>query len=47
MTDFDTHKWRLKKYYNESMDNILKAYLPLFDALYKCWISKKELGKKE
>ena len=47
MTDSNYHQWRFDRYYNEQVDNIIRAYLPLFDAIFKCWTSKKEPGKKE
>ncbi len=47
MEDYDTHKWRKDRYYNELVDNILKAYYPLFDAVYKCWAPRKDPGRKE
>ena len=31
---FDNHKLRKERYYNEQDDNILKAFIPVFDALF-------------
>jgi hypothetical protein len=45
--DFDVHKWRIERYYNEFTDNIIKAYLPIFDAVYKSGASMKEPGRRE
>jgi len=47
MKSFNNHEWREKRYYNENVDNIIRAYLPLFDALYKCYAPKKDPGRKE
>jgi hypothetical protein len=35
MNDYDTHKWRIERYYNENVDNFLKAFLPVLDAIFK------------
>jgi hypothetical protein len=45
--DYDIHKWRIERYYNEFTDNIIKAYLPIFDAVYKSYTSMKEPGRRE
>jgi hypothetical protein len=45
--NYDNHKWRLERYYNESVDNVLKAYLPVLDGVFKSNASMKEIGKKE
>lgn len=47
LKNYDVHKWRTERYYNEFADNIIKAYLPIFDAVYKSWASMKEPGRKE
>jgi len=46
MKDFTPHYWRKDRYYNEKVDNILRAYIPLFDALFNCW-TKKDSTRKE
>ena len=38
---FEYHTWRKERYYNEQVDNFLKAYLPILDALYKSWAKQK------
>ena len=35
------------RYYNENVDNYLKAHLPYIDALYKSWAPRKDPGKRE
>ena len=44
---FEYHKWRQERYYNEKVDNFLKAYLPIFDALYLSWAKQKGPTKKD
>ena len=44
---FSYHKWRQERYYNEKVDNFLKTYLPIFDALYLSWAKQKGPTKKE
>lgn len=44
---YDSNEWRIERYYNENVDNFLKAYLPYFDAIYKCWAPKKDPGSRE
>ncbi len=46
MSDYDTHKWRIERYYNENVDNFLKAFLPIFDAIFKSWAPLKDPGKR-
>ena len=38
---FEYHKWRKERYYNEPVDNFLKAHLPLIDGIYKSWAKQK------
>ena len=47
LNKFNHNEWRIKRYYNEFVDNTLKAYLPLFNALYKSYSTEKLLGKKD
>jgi hypothetical protein len=47
MKEFNIHKWRIDRYYNEQVDNFIKAHLPLFDALYKSWAPRKDPGRRE
>ena len=42
---YDHHLWRKEKYYNEEIDNYIKAFLPLLDGLYHTF-SKKEKEKE-
>ena len=44
---FEYHKWREERYYNEQVDNFLKAHLPLLDALYMSWAKQKGPRKKD
>ena len=44
---FEYHKWRQERYYNEQVDNFLKAYLPILDALYVSWTRQKGPRKKD
>ena len=44
---FEYHSWRKDRYYNEKVDNFLKAYLPIFDAIYKSWASRKTPSPKD
>ena len=44
---FEYHTWRKERYYNERVDNYLKAYLPIFDAVYKSWASRKTPNAKD
>ena len=44
---FEYHKWRKERYYNEQVDNFLKAHLPLLDALYLSWAKQKGPRKKD
>lgn len=36
--------WRIDRYYNEYVDNFIKAFLPILDAFFKSY-SKREIGK--
>lgn len=47
MQGFNVHDWRMERYYNEYVDNFLKAHLPLLDAIYKSWAPRKDPGRKE
>ena len=44
---FEYHNWRKERYYNEQVDNFLKAHLPLLDALYLSWAKQKGPRKKD
>ena len=44
---YDHHKWRKERYYNEKVDNFLKAYLPLLDGVYHSYAKQKGPRKKE
>ena len=46
MREFESHKWRIERYYNEYVDNFLKAHLPILDAVYKSWAPRKDPGRK-
>ena len=47
MQEFLIQSWRQERYYNEFVDNYLKAHLPFMDALYKSWAPRKDPGKRE
>jgi len=40
------HDFRLNRYYNEPVDNTLKAYLPILDGVFKSYCHRKP-GHKE
>lgn len=42
----DVHTFRVTRYYNEPVDNTMKAYLPILDGVYKS-ICKRKPGSKE
>ena len=44
---YDTHQWRVERYYNEQVDNFIKAHLPLLDGIYRSFASQKGPSKKE
>ena len=44
---FEYHKWRKERYYNEQIDNFMKTFLPLLDALYLSWAKQKGPTKKD
>ena len=47
INQFDNHKWRKERYYNEQVDNILKAFIPIFDALFYSYAPQKIMGRKD
>jgi hypothetical protein len=46
LNENNIHKWRIDKYYTEYVDNVIKAYLPILDAVFKSF-GRKEPGRKE
>ena len=44
---FEFHQWRKERYYNEQVDNFMKTFLPLLDALYLSWAKQKGPTKKD
>ena len=44
---YDSHKWRTERYYNEGVDNLLQAYLPMLDGVYRSWSKQKGPRKKD
>ena len=44
---FEYHQWRKDRYYNEEVDNFMKTFLPLLDALYLSWAKQKGPTKKD
>ena len=47
LNQFDNHKWRKERYYNEQVDNILKAFIPIFDALFYSYAPQQIMGRKD
>ena len=47
LNQFNNNKWRVERYYNEGVDNILKAYIPIFDALFYSYAPQKIMGRKD
>ena len=47
INQFDNHKWRKERYYNEQVDNILKAFIPIFDALFYSYAPQQIMGRKD
>ena len=47
LNQFDNHKWRKERYYNEEVDNVLKAYIPVFDALFYTYAPQQIMGRKD
>ena len=47
LKNFNNYKWRIERYYNEFTDNVIKAYLPLFNAVYKSVANEKIVGRKD
>ena len=47
INQFDNHKWRKERYYNEQVDNILKAFIPIFDALFYTYAPQQIMGRKD
>ena len=44
---FDAHQWRKERYYNEQVDNFLKAFLPVLDGVYLSNAKQKGPRKKD
>ena len=44
---YEYHNWRKERYYNEQVDNFMKTFLPLLDALYLSWSKQKGPTKKD
>jgi hypothetical protein len=44
---FGYHKWRMERYYNEPVDNFLKAFLPILDGVYLSVAKQKGPRKKD
>ena len=47
LSQYSANLWRQERYYNEMVDNVMKAYLPIFDAVYKSKSTQKVAGKKD
>ena len=44
---FEYHKWCKERYYNEQVDNFLKAFLPILDGVYLSVAKQKGPRKKD
>lgn len=42
----ENHKWRIERYYNEYCDNVIKAFYPILDAVFKSF-GRRDVGKRE
>ena len=47
LNKFSHNEWRKKRYYNEFVDNTIKAYLPIFNAVYNSNATQKKIGRKD
>ena len=47
LNQFNNHKWRQERYYNEPVDNIIKAHIPIFDALFYSYAPQQIMGRKD
>ena len=47
MEGYDQHSWRKERYYNEEVDNYLKAFLPLLDGLFHTFCKKDKKQEKQ
>ena len=47
INNFDNHKWRIERYYNEEVDNLLRAYIPVFDALFYTFTPQQIMSRKD
>ena len=46
--NYDYHTWRKERYYNEEIDNYIKAFIPLIDGVFQTFSKKlKEKREKE
>ena len=45
--NFDNHKWRIERYYNEEVDNLLKSHIPIFDALFYTYAPQQIMSRKD
>ena len=46
LDNYEYHNWRKERYYNEEIDNYIKAFIPLIDGLFYTF-SKKLIEKRE
>ena len=47
LNQFKNNRWREERYYNEEVDNILKAFVPIFDALFYSYAPQQIMGRKD
>ena len=44
---FDNNKWRIERYYKEENDNLIRAHMPIFDAVFYTYAPQQIIGKKD
>ena len=44
---FDNNKWRIERYYLEEIDNIIRAHMPIFDAVFFSYAPQQIIGRKD
>ena len=47
LSQFKNNRGREERYYNEEVDNILKAFIPIFDALFYSYAPQQIMGRKD
>ena len=44
---FDNNKWRVERYYLEENDNLIRAHMPIFDAVFYSYAPQQIIGRKD